>query len=105
MPGKEHSFDAIVIGSGMSGGWAAKELTEKGFKTLVLERGRDVRHIVDYPTANMFPYEFEHRGEIPLDIKKSNPIINRCYLCCSSVWYPGGRRINWCLGGATTLER
>lgn len=76
---KDRAFDAIVIGSGMSGGWAAKEFTEKGFKTLVLERGRDVKHIKDYPTANKFPYEFEHRGEMPLDIQKANPIINRCY--------------------------
>ena len=52
--GKEsNSFDAIVIGSGISGGWAAKELCEKGLKTLVLERGRDVQHIKDYPTANL----------------------------------------------------
>jgi choline dehydrogenase-like flavoprotein len=76
---KDRTFDAIVIGSGMSGGWAAKEFTEKGLKTLVLERGRDVKHIKDYPTANKFPYEFEHRGEMPLDDKKKNPIINRCY--------------------------
>ncbi len=76
---KDRTFDAIVIGSGMSGGWAAKEFTEKGFKTLVLERGRDVKHIKDYPTANKFPYEFEHRGELPLTIKNANPIINRCY--------------------------
>lgn len=76
---KDRTFDAIVIGSGMSGGWAAKEFTEKGFKTLVLERGRDVEHIKDYPTANMFPYEFEHRGEMPLEVQKANPIINRCY--------------------------
>ena len=61
----KNRFDAIIIGSGMSGGWAAKEFTEKGFKTLVLERGRDVRHIKDYPTTNMMPWEFEHRGEIP----------------------------------------
>ena len=46
---KKRSFDAIVIGTGISGGWAAKELAEKGLKTLVLERGRDVQHIVDYP--------------------------------------------------------
>jgi len=76
---KDRTFDAIVVGSGMSGGWAAKEFTEKGFKTLVLERGRDVKHIKDYPTANKFPYEFEHRGEMPIDIQKANPIINRCY--------------------------
>ena len=44
----EHTYDAIVVGSGISGGWAAKELTEKGLKTLVLERGHDIKHIVDY---------------------------------------------------------
>ena len=51
MANDKNTFDAIVIGSGMSGGWAAKELCEKGFKTLVLERGRNVEHIKDYPTA------------------------------------------------------
>ena len=48
---KKNKFDAIVIGSGMAGGWAAKELCEKGLKTLVLERGKDVRHLVDYPAC------------------------------------------------------
>jgi choline dehydrogenase-like flavoprotein len=72
-------FDVIVIGSGMSGGWAAKEFTEKGFKTLVLERGREVRHVKDYPTTNMMPWEFEHRGEIPYDIAQANPVVSRCY--------------------------
>lgn len=76
---KAQTFDAIVIGSGISGGWAAKEFTEKGLKTLVLERGKDVQHLKDYPTTNMYPYEFEHRGEIPLAIQKENPIISRCY--------------------------
>ena len=55
-------FDAIVIGTGISGGWAAKELCENGLKTLVLERGRMVEHIKDYPTANLDPWDFEHRG-------------------------------------------
>jgi len=73
------NFDVIVIGSGMSGGWAAKEFTEKGFKTLVLERGREVRHIKDYPTTNMMPWEFEHRGDIPYDIAQANPVVSRCY--------------------------
>lgn len=73
------NFDVIVIGSGMSGGWAAKEFTQKGFKTLVLERGREVRHIKDYPTTNMMPWEFEHRGEIPYDIAHANPVVSRCY--------------------------
>jgi choline dehydrogenase-like flavoprotein len=76
---KNTHFDVIVIGSGMSGGWAAKEFTEKGYKTLVLERGREVRHLKDYPTTNMKPWEFEHRGEIPAVIKEANPVISRCY--------------------------
>ena len=55
MPEQNTQFDAIVIGSGISGGWAAKELCEKGLKTLVLERGRNVVHKKDYPTANFNP--------------------------------------------------
>jgi choline dehydrogenase-like flavoprotein len=78
-PVKSNSFDAIVIGSGMSGGWAAKEFTEKGWKTLLLERGREVRHLKDYPTTNKYPWEFGHRGEIPLEISEPNPVVNRCY--------------------------
>ena len=63
--GKEaNNYDAIVVGSGISGGWAAKELCEKGLKTLVLERGRNIEHIKDYPTMNKAPWEFEHRGSI-----------------------------------------
>ena len=62
--------DAIVVGSGISGGWAAKELTEKGLKTLVLERGPMVRHIEDYPTMNMDPWEFEHGNVITKETKK-----------------------------------
>jgi len=77
---KTNTYDVIVIGSGISGGWAAKEFTEKGLKTLVLERGRDVQHIKDYPTTNMYPYEFEHRGQIPLVVQKENPIASRCYV-------------------------
>lgn len=73
------TFDAIVIGAGLSGGWAAKEFCEKGLKTLVLERGRDVKHIKDYPTTNKYPWEFEHRGQVPIDIAKENPVVARCY--------------------------
>ena len=76
---ESRTFDAIVIGSGMSGGWAAKEFCEKGLKTLVLERGRDVKHIKDYPTTNMYPWEFKHRGEIPYNIREANPVVSRCY--------------------------
>ena len=56
------NFDAIVVGSGISGGWAAKELCEKGLKTLVLERGRMVKHIEDYPTMNLDPWDVKHGG-------------------------------------------
>ncbi|MCB0486097.1 MAG: GMC family oxidoreductase, partial [Flavobacteriaceae bacterium] len=59
----EQDYDAIVVGTGISGGWAAKELCEKGLKTLVLERGRMVEHIKDYPTANMDPWDFEFKGQ------------------------------------------
>lgn len=74
-----NTYDAIVIGSGISGGWAAKELCEHGLKTLVLERGKNVVHLKDYPTASKNPWDFEHRGKLPLAIKKENPIVNRCY--------------------------
>jgi choline dehydrogenase-like flavoprotein len=74
---KAMTYDAIVIGSGISGGWAAKELSEKGLKTLVLERGRDVQHIKDYPTANLHPWELEHRGQVPLKIREENPIASQ----------------------------
>lgn len=59
---KAQTFDAIVIGSGISGGWAAKELTEKGLKVVVLERGREIKHIEGYETALKNPWEFDHRG-------------------------------------------
>lgn len=75
----ENKFDTIVIGAGMSGGWAAKEFCDKGFKTLLLERGRDVKHIADYPTTGMRPWEFENRGRLPQDIKEANPIAAKCY--------------------------
>ncbi len=73
----QHTFDAIVIGSGISGGWAAKELCEQGLKTLVLERGRNVVHLKDYPTATMNPWEFAHRGEMTREFSKANPLITR----------------------------
>jgi choline dehydrogenase-like flavoprotein len=76
---KQNTFDAIVIGSGISGGWAAKELTEKGLKTLVLERGRDVKHLKDYPTTNMQPWEFPHYGQMPKEVKDANPVVSKCY--------------------------
>jgi len=55
-------FQAIVIGAGMSGGWVAKELCDHGIKTLLLDRGPNVKHLQDYPTASTFPWEYPHRG-------------------------------------------
>ena len=58
----DNLYDAIVIGSGISGGWAAKELTEKGLKVIMLERGRNIEHIKDYVSATKESWEFPHRG-------------------------------------------
>ncbi|WP_298365383.1 GMC family oxidoreductase [uncultured Lutibacter sp.] len=82
-------YDAIVIGTGITGGWAAKELCENGLKTLVLERGRDVKHIVDYPTMNQDPWDFKYRGnKNPEDIEQK-PKQNRSYVLnpASAHWF------------------
>lgn len=74
---KENTFDAIVVGTGISGGWAAKELTEKGLKTLVLERGRDVRHVADYPTMSLDPWQLPNRGWLTQEDLKLFPVQSR----------------------------
>lgn len=66
----ENTYDAIVVGTGISGGWSAKELTENGLKTLVLERGRDVKHIDDYPTATKDPWELPRGDRVPYEEQK-----------------------------------
>ncbi|CAM3825272.1 GMC oxidoreductase [Aquirufa aurantiipilula] len=76
----KNTFDAIVIGSGISGGWSAKELTEKGLKTLLLDRGRDVKHVADYPTAMHHPWDFPHGGQVPLEIKKEYQIASKNFI-------------------------
>jgi choline dehydrogenase-like flavoprotein len=69
-----HTFDAIVVGSGISGGWAAKELTEGGLKTLVLERGRTVEHVKDYTTAFKNPWDFKHGSHLTKEELEERPI-------------------------------
>lgn len=71
---KQNTYDAIVVGTGISGGWAAKELTEKGLNTLVLERGRMVRHVEDYPTMTKDPWELPYANELPAEEKKDYPV-------------------------------
>jgi choline dehydrogenase-like flavoprotein len=76
---QQNTYDAIVIGSGISGGWAAKELTEKGLKVLMLERGRNFEHIKDYESANKNIWEFPHHGRVTQDELKRHPIIARTW--------------------------
>ncbi|KAA8483794.1 choline dehydrogenase-like flavoprotein [Arcticibacter tournemirensis] len=75
----ENTYDAIVIGSGISGGWAAKELTEKGLKTILLERGRNIEHVKDYVNANKDPWEFPHRGGRTQEMIENYPVLKRDY--------------------------
>jgi choline dehydrogenase-like flavoprotein len=101
-----HHFDAIVIGSGISGGWAAKELCEKGLKTLVLERGRNVEHIKDYKTAMMSPWHFEHRlkpthqqiAEDPLKYAVSDEATSQFYASDKEHPYIQETPFNWIRG-------
>ena len=74
-----YNFDAIVIGSGISGGWAAKELCEKGLKTLILERGEMVEHVKDYTHANKNPWELPHKNRLTQEEKKIYCIQSRHY--------------------------
>ncbi len=74
-----NTYDAIVIGSGISGGWAAKELTEKGLKTIILERGKNIEHVKDYVNANKAPWEFPHRGGKTEQMIKDYPVLARDY--------------------------
>lgn len=75
----DNIYDAIVVGSGISGGWAAKELTEKGLKTIMLERGMDVKHITDYRSANLNPWQVPHRGLRTQKMLEDYPVQKRDY--------------------------
>jgi len=75
----DNQYDAIVIGSGISGGWAAKELCEKGLKTIMLERGMDIKHIQDYKEANKEDWDHPHRGGRTTQMEKDYPKLKRDY--------------------------
>ncbi len=75
----DNQFDAIVVGSGISGGWAAKELTEKGLKVIMLERGRNIEHVKDYVTANTEIWEFPHRNRRTQKMIQEHPVLRRDY--------------------------
>jgi len=73
------AYDAIVVGSGISGGWAAKELTEKGLRVLLLERGKNIEHIKDYVNATKAPWEYPHRGGRTREMERRYPVLRRDY--------------------------
>lgn len=75
----DNVYDAIVIGSGISGGWAAKELTEKGLKTIMLERGMNIEHVKDYESPNKNPWDFPHRGGRTQKMIEDYPVLKRDY--------------------------
>lgn len=79
MATSQYHYDAIVVGSGISGGWAAKELTEKGLKVLLLERGRNIEHIKDYKNAFNEAWDYPHR-DMPTELMKQQyPVLRRDY--------------------------
>ena len=74
-----NNYDAIVVGSGISGGWAAKELTEKGLKVLMLERGKNIEHIKDYDNAHKEAWDYPHRDMPTQLMKEQYPVLKRDY--------------------------
>lgn len=79
MSTQSQQYDAIVVGSGISGGWAAKELTEKGLRVLQLERGKNIEHITDYVNARKAPWEYPHRGGRTVAMEEAYPVLKRDY--------------------------
>ena len=76
---KDQTYDAIVIGSGISGGWASKELTEKGLRVLMLEKGHQLEHVTDYEYAMKDPWQIKYNGRLTMDQKESHPKLARDY--------------------------
>lgn len=75
----QYDYDAIVVGSGISGGWAAKELTELGLKVLMLERGKNIEHIKDYKNAQKEAWDYPHRGAPTQEMLANYPVLRRDY--------------------------
>ncbi len=76
---QSQTYDAIVVGSGISGGWAAKELTEKGLRVLLLERGKNIEHVKDYANATKAPWDYPHRGRRTRAMVDAYPVLKRDY--------------------------
>ena len=76
---KDQTYDAIIIGSGITGGWAAKELTEKGLRVMMLEKGHQLEHVTGYPDATKDPWELKYAGRLTMDQKESHPKLARDY--------------------------
>ena len=106
---KDQQYDAIVIGTGITGGWAAKELCENGLKTLVLERGRMIKHIEDYHTANLDPWDMPNGGRITREIKErkfkqhrtgyvTDPVCEHFFVDDTKHPYNEVRRFDWIRG-------
>ena len=82
---QQNTYDAIVVGSGISGGWAAKELCEKGLKVLMLERGRDFEHVKDYKSAATNVWDLPHRGKTTQEQKQKYPVVHRGWAASEAV--------------------
>src|SRR5688572_24915354 len=101
-------YDAIVVGSGISGGWAAKELAEKGLKVLMLERGRNIEHIKDYVNAHNEAWDYPHRNVPTQAMKQAHPVLRRDYPLSESTYgmwadeaecpYTETKRFDWFRG-------
>lgn len=101
-------YDAIVVGSGISGGWAAKELTEKGLKVLLLERGRNIEHVKDYKNAHKEAWDYPHRDTPTQKMKEEEPVLKREYTLNESTYgmwashkdspYVEDKRFDWFRG-------
>lgn len=76
---KAQTYDAIIIGSGVTGGWAAKELTEKGMRVIMLEKGKQLEHVTGYENAMKDPWQMQYNGRLTTEQKETHPKLSRDY--------------------------